>query len=147
MIMPFMRFFSRTSLWVIIGVGLTLSACRTKPAFLPKSDYPPDPWVKGFSQPDDCLGGEDLAAQSLDLPNYPRRAFNTGQQGWVIIRLDVKADGHTDNVTVERAIPGGQFSSAFRSAVKAWVFEPPNNGYLINCRVLLRFRQGEVTLG
>ncbi len=124
-----------------------LASCATKDTFRPKSQYPPDPWVKGYSNPDDCLGGEKLAARNFALPDYPRRAFNSGRQGWVIMRLDVNADGRAENVEVERSLPEGLFEGASRSAIKAWAFEPPIGGALQNCRVLLRYRFGEVSLG
>ena len=92
---------SRLSLFLVAGILMAvLTACATKNVFQPKSQYPPDPWVKGYSNPDDCLGGEKLAARNFELPPYPRRAFNSGRQGWVIMRLDVSALGETENVDV-----------------------------------------------
>ena len=132
---------------IYICMALTLSNCATKDVFTPKSQYPPDPWVKGYSNPDDCIGGEKLAARDFELPKYPKRSFNTGRQGWVIMKLDVNAAGMTENVDVERSIPDGLFENVSRDAVKGWRFEPPKEGALENCRVLLRFRAGEVTLG
>ena len=133
--------------YLLILLALGLSACATKKTFNPKSQYPPDPWVKGYSNPDDCIGGEKLAAIDFDLPDYPRRAFNTGRQGWVIVKLDVTAAGETENVEVERAVPDALFPANARSAVKAWRFEPPKGGALQNCRVLIRYRFGTVSLG
>lgn len=127
--------------------GFCLSACASSDVFIPKSEYPPDPWVKGYAQEQDCLGGETLAARSFDLPEYPRRAFRSGRQGWVIMRLDVTQSGETENVAIERSVPEGLFETVSRKAVKAWTFSPPENGGLQNCRVLLRFRAGEVSLG
>jgi len=132
---------------MIFALAVILSGCATKDTFRPKSQYPPDPWVKGYSNPDDCLGGEKLAARNFDLPKYPRRSFNSGRQGWVIMRLDVNAKGETENVDVERSVPDGLFEGASRNAVKDWRFAPPKDGALKNCRVLLRFRAGDVTLG
>ncbi len=131
----------------LIILAMLFASCATKDTFRPKSQYPPDPWVKGYSNPDDCLGGEKLAARNFALPDYPRRAFNSGRQGWVIMRLDVNADGRAENVEVERSLPEGLFEGASRSAIKAWTFEPPIGGALRNCRVLLRYRFGEVSLG
>lgn len=131
----------------ILLASIVLSACATKDAFNPKSYYPPDPWVKGYSNPDDCLGGEKLAARNFKLPKYPRRSFNSGRQGWVIMKLDVTAEGLTENVDVERSVPDGLFEGVSREAVKAWTFQPPKGGALSHCRVLLRFRAGDVTLG
>lgn len=131
----------------LISIAFTLGGCATKDVFTPKSQYPPDPWVKGYSNFDDCLGGEKLAARNFELPKYPRRSFNSGRQGWVIMKLDVNAAGLTENVGVERSVPDGLFEGVSREAVKAWTFQPPKDGALKNCRVLLRFRAGEVTLG
>ncbi len=127
--------------------GVVLMACATHDNFNPKSQYPPDPWVKGYSNPDDCLGGEKLAALNFELPTYPRRAFNTGRQGWVIMRLDVNGGGQTENVVVERSLPEGLFEGASVGAVEDWTFQPPEAGALRNCRVLLRYRSGIVSLG
>lgn len=135
----------KTALYISLAVSLT--ACATQDVFKPKSQYPPDPWVKGYSNPDDCLGGEKLAARRFELPKYPRRSFNSGRQGWVIMKLDVNASGETENVEVERSVPGGLFEDSSREAVKRWTFDPPKGGALENCRVLLRFRAGEVSLG
>jgi TonB family protein len=122
-------------------------ACSSTKPFHPRSDYPLDPWVKGYANPDDCLGGETLAAVFFDLPAYPKRAFARGQQGWVIMRLDVDAAGQTQNVRVERALPAKYFASNAKKAIKKWQFEPPKNGGLQNCRVLIRYRLGGVSLG
>jgi len=132
---------------LIMITALTVMGCATKDVFKPKSQYPPDPWVKGYSNPDDCLGGEKLAARNFALPKYPRRSFNSGRQGWVIMKLDVNASGFTENVEVERSVPDGLFEGASREAVKNWTFQPPKDGALRNCRVLLSFRAGDVTLG
>lgn len=124
-----------------------LSACASSKAFIPKSNYPPDPWVKGYSQSEDCLGGEALSARIFALPDYPNRAYNAGTQGWVIVKLDVDAAGQTQNVTSERSVPEGYFDKNTLNAVKNWRFAPPKDGALKNCRVLLRYRAGEVSLG
>jgi TonB family protein len=130
-----------------ILVGLSLSGCTTSDVFNPKSQYPPDPWVKGYADENDCLGGEKLAARNFELPDYPRRAFNSGRQGWVIVRLDVLENGETDNVSIERAVPDYIFPGNARDAVKKWQFHPPADGKLENCRVLIRYRFGKVSLG
>lgn len=132
---------------VLLLAALGLSACATDQYFEPKSEYPPDPWVRGYSNPDDCLGGEKLAARHFFLPDYPRSAYNRGRQGWVIVRLDVSAGGETENVGVDRSVPGGSFDGAAKNAVEDWVFEPPEGGAMSDCRVLIRFKLGAVSLG
>lgn len=130
--------------WVFLAAGL--SACGSTSVFTPRSAYPPDPWVKGYSDPDDCIGGEALAAVKFDMPAYPTGAFRGGQQGWTIMRLNVTQSGSTENIRVERAVPSGTFERASLKAVKAWQFSPPA-APLSNCRVLLRYRAGAVSLG
>ena len=127
--------------------SLTLSACASDGLFRPQSAYPPDPYVKGYADPQDCLGGEQLAALSLELPDYPKRAYRTGRQGWVLVRLDVGVDGRVTRAEAEREVPDGPFGKAAETAVRAWRFEPPRGGPLSDCRVLIRFRLGEVSLG
>lgn len=132
------------ALWLFLAAGL--SACGSTSVFTPRSAYPPDPWVKGYSDPDDCIGGEALAAVNFEMPDYPKSAFRNGRQGWTIMRLDVGADGGTKNVRVERSIPSGTFDKASLKAVEEWQFRPPETP-LSNCRVLLRYRAGEASLG
>jgi len=103
--------------------------------------------VKGYAADQDCLGGEKLAAIDFALPDYPRRPFNTGRQGWTIMRLDVDGQGNTVNVDVDRAVPEGLFERSSVAAVKKWRFAPPQDGPLSNCRVLIRYRGGTVSLG
>ncbi len=130
--------------WLCFVAGL--SACGSTSVFTPRSSYPPDPWVKGYSDPDDCIGGEQLAAVSIVLPAYPKSAFRNGRQGWTIIRLDVDSRGATKNVRVERSVPSGTFDNASLKAVEAWQFRPPKTP-LSDCRILLRYRSGDVSLG
>ena len=133
-----------------IAAALMMSACASAepPAFMPRSDYPVDPWVKGYADESDCLGGEKLAAVNIALPEYPRRAFKGGRQGWTIVQLDVDAAGNTQNVNIQRAVPyGAMFEIPSRKAVENWQFEAPAGGALKNCRVLIRYRLGTVSLG
>lgn len=131
----------------LISVVVLLSACATGKVFMPQSEYPPDPYVKGYADPDDCIGGEMLAAISLDMPTYPRRAYRTGRQGWVLLQLDVAEDGTVARAEAERGLPVGTFESSAEAGASNWLFEPPRTGKLTDCRVLIRYRLGEVTLG
>ena len=127
--------------------AVLLIGCSTNGVFMPRSEYPPDPYVKGYAEPDDCIGGEALAAIDLTLPDYPSRAYRTGRQGWVLLRLDIAKDGTVGSVEAERALPEGLFASSAVKAARRWRFEPPAGGGLSDCRVLVRYRLGEVTLG
>ena len=139
--------YAHLNLSLALCCALGFSACASSKAFTPKSSYPPDPWVKGYSQSEDCLGGEALSARVFELPDYPRRGYSSGTQGWVIIKLDVNGAGQTQNVIAERSVPEGYFDKNAINAVRNWRFAPPKNGALANCRVLLRYRAGEVSLG
>lgn len=134
----------RPALYIAV---LLLTSCASSKPFTPRSDYPPDPWVKSYTKKQDCLGGETLAAQRFELPQYPKRAYRTGRQGWVILRLDVDGNGQTENVQIERAVPTRLFSSNALKAAKTWKFHPPKDGPLRKCRVLLRYQLGAVSLG
>lgn len=127
--------------------GAFLIGCSTSGVFKPRSEYPPDPYVKGYANPEDCIGGESLAAIDLTLPDYPSRAYRTGRQGWVLLRLDIATDGSVSSAEAERALPEGLFANSAVKAAEAWRFEPPASGALSDCRVLIRYRLGEVSLG
>ncbi len=137
------------SLRMFLGGAMVaaLMGCQTSDVFRPRGSYPPDPWVKGYSKAQDCLGGEKLAAIKFDLPAYPRRAFRSGRQGWTIIRLDVTETGQTENVRIERSVPDRFFGDPSRRAVMKWQFAPPPDGALNHCRVLIRYQFGKVSLG
>ena len=126
---------------------ILLGACASGNVFQPRSEYPPDPYVKGYADEDDCIGGERLAALKLDLPEYPRRAFRTGRQGWVLLQMDVAPDGTVSRAEAERSLPEGLFAKASERAASEWLFEPPGEQGLTNCRVLLRYRLGNVSIG
>ncbi|MEM7730335.1 MAG: energy transducer TonB [Pseudomonadota bacterium] len=132
--------------WLALSLPI-MAGCSTNGVFTPQSEYPPDPYVKGYADPEDCIGGEALAAVSLDMPDYPSRAFRTGRQGWVLLRLDVAGDGSIADVEAQRALPVGLFERSAERAARTWRFEPPKGGALTDCRVLVRYRLGDVTLG
>ncbi len=141
----------RPSLVLLAVVCLALSACGvpfTRPdVFVPRSDYgfPPEPG--SYSGPGDCQGGSRLAARDLAEPEYPAGAFRRGQQGWVVVRLDVEPDGRTRNVSVIDAQPEGPFDGAARATVRSWLFEPPGEPGLERCVVVLDYRLGVGRIG
>lgn len=135
----------KATLWLMAAFLLT--GCGSTQVFQPRSEYPPDPYVRGYADPEDCIGGEKLAALSLPMPTYPSRAFRTGRQGWVILKLDVGADGNVSSAEAQRALPEGLFEKSAVRAAEQWRFEPPETGELTNCRVLIRYRLGDVTIG
>lgn len=132
---------------VLFIASLLMTGCGSTSVFTPQSQYPPDPYVKGYAEADDCIGGEDLAAISIDIPEYPSRAFRTGRQGWVILNLDVAQDGYVASAVAQRSLPEGLFEKSAVRAAREWRFEPPASGGLTDCRVLIRYRLGDVTIG
>ena len=132
--------------WIVM-MAVMLTGCGSVTTFHPQSQYPPDPYVKSYADPGDCIGGESLAAIDLAMPEYPSHAFRTGRQGWVILRLDVGVDGSVVTADAQRSLPEGLFEKSAERAARQWRFEPPATGDLINCRVLVRYRLGEVSLG
>ena len=127
--------------------AIVLQACASSaPTFNPRSQYPPDPWVKGYANPEDCLGGETLAARNIPLPDYPKNALRRGNQGWVIVKLDVSPNGRVENVEAEKSVPRNVFEKHTLRQLETWRFDPPKSGGLVNCRVLIRYRLGIVSL-
>jgi len=132
---------------------LALAACQSTPLigpkgpFVPRGDYPHPLRTQAYAEPGQCRGGSSLAAIETALPDYPRRAWRKGIQGWAIIELDVGLEGAAENVAVLREAPEGWFGSASRDAVETWRFLPPEAGRLTDCLVRIDFRLGEVSLG
>ena len=137
---------SITSTFLGFTILASTSCASSDPQFTARSQYPPDPWVKGHASPDDCIGGEELAARNIPLPDYPKKALRRGNQGWVIVKLDVGADGSVENVISEKSIPENVFDAHTLRTLKTWTFAPPRQDSLQNCRVLIRYRLGIVSL-
>jgi TonB family protein len=130
------------------AAAAALAACAggDKP-FVPSGDYPLPPNPRDYVEPGDCRGGSRLAGLDLAEPEYPRRAFRRGQQGWVALRLDVTPAGVTENVEVVASEPGGAFDRAARRTVRSWTFEPPGEPGVTRCVVVLDYRLGEGRIG
>lgn len=134
-------------------MALLLTACAADvgrlgaDVFVPRSDYGLAPRTDAYSQPGDCAGGSRLAALEVNPPEYPDRAFKAGQQGWVVVRLDVTAAGLTDNVEVVDAQPSGPFDRVSVRTVRDWRFQPPGGQGLTRCVVVLDYRLGVGRIG
>ncbi|MCG8441650.1 MAG: energy transducer TonB [Caulobacterales bacterium] len=115
--------------------------------FVPQSDYPIPPKPRDYTQPGDCRGGSRLAALDVDEPDYPRRAYKKGLQGWVALRLDVDEKGRPRKVRVIDSLPKGPFDAGARSAVRKWRFQPPGEPGLTRCVVVLDYRFGVGRIG
>jgi len=114
----------------------------SEPVFQPRNDYGFPPDTSAYAEPGDCQGGSRLAALELTEPEYPNAAFRRGQQGWVVLRLDVSPDGETHNVQVIDSQPHGPFDRAARRTVRSWTFQPPGEPGLTRCVVVLDYRLG-----
>lgn len=127
---------------------LCLAACvGPNSVFVPRSDFGVAPDAQSYTEPGDCRGGARLRAVELKPPQYGRRNFRLGQQGWVVARLDVRPDGRTRRVEIVDAQPWGPFNAQARRAIKAWRFAPPGEAGLSRCVVVLDFRFGVARIG
>jgi TonB family protein len=109
--------------------------------------FPAPPSVKRMTEAGACQGGAALAAIDLPVPKFPRRAKRQGRQGWVVISLDVTAEGYTSNVFVKRSAPRDIFDKTTIRAVQSWQFQPPGEDGLAGCLVFISYRLGSVHVG
>lgn len=133
----------------LLALPLFLSACVSPFAgdrFIPRGDYPHPLPAQSYAEPGQCRGGSRLAAREVSAPDYPRRAFAKGIQGWALVKLDVALDGTTENVSIVREAPPGWFAGASREAVEAWTFMPPQTGRMTDCLVRIDYRMGAVSI-
>jgi TonB family protein len=91
---------------VIVSVAalLFLAACATTPQLLPH-----DPAPAANLDPKTC----PFIAINGDLPvQYPAKAFEIGQEGWVHLRFDVDEQGIATNARQLGSSPPGTFVPA-----------------------------------
>ncbi len=131
---------------LVLSAALLVSCSAAQPG-VPNHDFPAPPSVKRMSEPGACPGGAHLAAKSLALPKFPGRAKRQGRQGWVVVSLDVMADGRTQRVFVKRSAPRSIFDKTTVQAVQTWQFEPPTQDNLKGCLVFISYRLGKVYIG
>ncbi|MCY1040604.1 energy transducer TonB [Corallococcus sp. bb12-1] len=86
------------------GEGMAIGGGRAQPINLPESATPPEP----------------LSANLL--PEYPSDARSKGQEGLVILKGVVEADGRVTGLKVMRG--DEPFASAALAAVRTWRFRP-----------------------
>ena len=114
--------------------------------FIPRDTFPVFPNVERLIGQDDCQGAS-LAAVEAAIPDYPRRAWVLGRQGWVVVRFHVYSDGQVHRARVARAVPDGPFNRAAVGAVSNWRFRALDGvDILENCVVMFEFRAGEVRI-
>ena len=68
----------------------------------------------------------DRAAAPIDQPQpeYPATALRAGQQGTVVLRVDVGADGKPTDVQVAERSRSRELDRAAQRAVRDWTFQP-----------------------
>jgi TonB family protein len=142
-----LRFVLLAAPLAVLATGCGVPFVGGPDVFTPRSDYGFPPTPSDYTEPGDCQGGSRLAARDLAEPEYPGGAFRRGQQGWVVVRLDVDPEGRTRNVRVVAAQPEGPFNGAARATVRSWRFEPPGEPGLERCVVVLDYRLGVGRIG
>jgi periplasmic protein TonB len=66
----------------------------------------------------------EVAAVSRVQPDYPPAAFRNGEEGTVIVRVDVDASGTPTNVDVAKRSGSRELDRAALEAVRKWRFNP-----------------------
>ena len=133
--------------------ALLMAACanpladpRERGEFIAQSDFPLMPNISRAAPSDGCRG-EPLRAAEASLPDYPRRGWERGLQGWSILQFDVSEDGAVSNVRVAQSVPGGSFDREAVRAVEDWRFRPLSEGVnLTGCTAMFELRLGDVSL-
>ncbi len=76
------------------------------------------------------------------VPEYPRRALEQSQQGWVDVSFGISPEGNVTDLRVEAASPRGTFDRAALAAVRQWRFEPrsPEQAYADRIRTRVEFK-------
>ena len=70
-----------------------------------------------------------LAGMASDLPPvYPEAARRRGQQGRVVVRVEVSADGRALSVNIEQGSGYASLDEAAENAVQKWRFVPATQG-------------------
>ncbi|MGR6870963.1 TonB family protein [Pseudomonas sp. HK3] len=115
---------------------INLSAAQTEFQFQSK-DMPKfqENWIqpKASSQSDAEALGEQLGSTPETLrkvipistrqPHIPKIAWENKINGWVLVSLEVKPSGRTENIQVLDAYPRGVFEDEAVAAVSSWLYE------------------------
>ncbi len=70
----------------------------------------------------------EVAVIDQTRPDYPPAAFRAGEEGTVVVRVDVDATGAATNATVETSSRSRELDRAAVEAAKNWRFEPAMRG-------------------
>ena len=94
-----------------------IEAPMAPPAPAPAPPAPPAP-------PKIELPSSDAAYLNNPKPSYPAISKRMGEQGKVVLRVEVDACGKASNVRVLSSTPAGVFDAASVAAAKGWTFKP-----------------------
>lgn len=72
--------------------------------------------------------GSSAAYLSNPAPRYPDAARRSGEQGTVMLRVQVGRDGAPSRVLVENSSGSPHLDAAALQAVRAWRFTPARRG-------------------
>jgi len=82
---------------------------------------------------------KDLRAIEQPMPAYPRRAEQSGLEGYALVEFSVMADGSVAEPAIARS-NSRLFSRAALDAIEEWKFEPVvANGESVSVRSAMRF--------
>ncbi|MBU2712933.1 energy transducer TonB [Zooshikella harenae] len=84
--------------------------------------------------------GQEVMVLHKATPQYPRRALQRRQEGWVKIRFDVTAQGRATNLQVVEAKPQGMFDRSALESLQHWRFKPKQ----VNGKAVMRYNMIQV---
>ena len=90
----------------------------------------------------DNFSGENLSYKSVSSsgtlteleplyksePSYPQTALMRNIEGWVKLKIDIKADGSVTNVRIIQSYPPRTFNRSAKRAVSSWKYAKSTNG-------------------
>ena len=88
----------------------------------------------------------ELALEKAVKPVYPRRAEESGTEGWVELEFTVAETGEVKDVAILNASPSGVFDQAAAGALAQWRYKPmmrDSKPTAQRARVRIRFTLGE----
>lgn len=87
---------------------------------------------------DGIAGGAPIALSRNKQPLYPLESRRRGEEGTVLLRVDIRVDGKVGEVSVVTSSGSSLLDQAAIEAVQKWVFEPAQvNGSPQACQVNL----------
>lgn len=90
----------------------------------PVSESPPSPDTTARERAASVLPDRDALPINGPAPIYPAAAQRGGEQGTVLLRVEVGADGGPDEVSLARHSGSRDLDRAALEAVRGWTFEP-----------------------